>query len=93
MDLGLNNKIAIVTGGSKGIGLGIVCLLLNEGAKVVNVSRSPADSLPPTATPDRYLFVQGDLSSTDTCAIAVQQTVQHFHGIDILVNNAGVNDG
>ena len=33
MDLGLQNKVAIVTGGSKGIGLGIVSLLLKEGAK------------------------------------------------------------
>ena len=93
MHLGLHNKVAIVTGGSKGIGLGIVSLLLAEGAKVVNVSRSPADALPATATPDRYLFVQGDLSSTETCSIAVQQTVAQFDGIDILVNNAGVNDG
>lgn len=93
MHLALNDKVAVVTGGSKGIGLGIVSLLLAEGARVVNVSRSPAESLPATATPDRYLYVQGDLASTDTCATAVQRAVAQFHGIDILVNNAGVNDG
>ncbi|MFM7865053.1 MAG: SDR family NAD(P)-dependent oxidoreductase, partial [Planctomycetaceae bacterium] len=90
MHLALNDKVAVVTGGSKGIGLGIVSLLLAEGARVVNVSRSPAESLPATATPDRYLYVQGDLASTDTCATAVQRAVAQFHGIDILVNNAGV---
>jgi len=43
MDLGLQDKVALVTGGSKGIGLGIVRSLITEGARVANVNRSEAE--------------------------------------------------
>ena len=45
MDLQLNDKVAIVTGGSKGIGEGIVRALLAEGAKIANVNRSTEEGL------------------------------------------------
>lgn len=94
MELGLNGKVAIVTGGSKGIGLGIVKLLLAEGASVVNVGRSPAETteIPETALA-RYRFCQGDLQDLTVCLRAVDDAVQAFGRLDILVNNAGVNDG
>ena len=97
MDLQLQDKVAIVTGGSKGIGLGIVRSLIAEGAKVVNVNRSQAEGL---ALEKEYaqqgkdcLFVQGDLTDISACKNAVQQALAKFGRIDILVNNAGVNDG
>jgi len=97
MDLQLQDKVAVVTGGSKGIGLGIVRSLIAEGVKVVNVNRSDAEG---RALEAEYaalgkdcLFVQGDLTDTDACRYAVEQTLERFGRIDILVNNAGVNDG
>jgi NAD(P)-dependent dehydrogenase (short-subunit alcohol dehydrogenase family) len=96
MDLQLQDKVALVTGGAKGIGRGIVECLLAEGAKVVSVNRS-AQERPPAGASDRsaasrYRFVQADLTNADYCRDAVEQTVKHFGRIDVLVNNAGVND-
>ncbi len=97
MDLQLNGKVAVVTGGSKGIGLGIVRALIDEGAKVVNVNRSAEDG---QRLQQEYAaegkvcrFVQADLTSVDRCREAVQCALDEFGRIDILVNNAGVNDG
>ncbi|MFM7056361.1 MAG: SDR family oxidoreductase [Planctomycetota bacterium] len=94
MDLGLNGRVAIVTGGSKGIGLGIVKLLLAEGACVVNVSRSPAEVTDmPECVGDRCHFFPGDLTDLTVCERAVAYAVRTFGGLHVLVNNAGVNDG
>lgn len=97
MDLKLAGKIAIVTGGSKGIGVGIVRQLLAEGVQVVNVNRSEAEGRQlereAAAQGKACIFLQGDLSEEETCRRAVQETLDRFHRIDILVNNAGVNDG
>ena len=97
MNLDLQGKVAIVTGGSKGIGLGIVQMLLAEGACVINVDRSPADACgldgSDPALQTNYLFVHGDLTDVSVCETAVVRTLETFGKIDILVNNAGVNDG
>ncbi len=97
MDLGLEGKVALVTGGSKGIGLGIVRQLIAEGARVANVNRSATEG---RALEEEYarqgrdcLFIQGDLADADACRNAVDLTIKRFGRIDILVNNAGVNDG
>jgi L-fucose dehydrogenase len=97
MDLQLQDKVAVVTGGSKGIGLGIVRSLIAEGAHVANVNRSQAEG---RALETQYaalgrecLFIQGDLTEIDACRNAVETTLTKFGRIDILVNNAGVNDG
>lgn len=97
MDLQLQDKVALVTGGSKGIGLGIVRSLINEGAKVVNVNRSETEGRELEAEYAKQgqdcVFVRGDLTDTDACQNAVKTTLQRFGRLDILVNNAGVNDG
>jgi NAD(P)-dependent dehydrogenase (short-subunit alcohol dehydrogenase family) len=94
MDFGLKGKVAIVTGGSKGIGLGIVRQLLEEGACVVNVGRTAADTGDlPEAAVSNYRFFQGDLVDLSVCQQSVEHTLQIFGRLDILVNNAGVNDG
>jgi L-fucose dehydrogenase len=94
MDLQLREKVAVVTGGSKGIGRGIVEGLLTEGSIVVNVSRSPEEA--PLGGVARgasnYLFVQGDLSDVGACQRAVEKTLAKFGRIDVIVNNAGAND-
>jgi NAD(P)-dependent dehydrogenase (short-subunit alcohol dehydrogenase family) len=97
MDLELRDRVALVTGGSKGIGLGIVRELLAEGAHVANVNRSEAEG---RALEQEYagqgrecLFIQGDLTEIGACRNAVEQTLSRFGRLDILVNNAGVNDG
>lgn len=97
MDLGLKDKVALVTGGSKGIGEGIVRSLLAEGAKVANVNRSTDEG---EALQREYesrgqdcFFIQGDLCDTEACRAAVTKAIDRFGRIDILINNAGVNDG
>ncbi len=97
MDLGLQDKVALVTGGSKGIGVGIVRRLLAEGARVANVNRSESEGVALerefTAQGKECFFIQGDLTDVNACRNAVDQTLKRFGRLDILVNNAGVNDG
>lgn len=88
MDLGLSGKVAVVTGGSSGIGRAIVAALRAEGGQVVAVDRDPS--------PDEGEGLQvvcGDLTDASTCQRAVSEAVTRFGGLDVLVNNAGHNDG
>lgn len=97
MDLLLTGKVVLVTGGSKGIGLGIVQAFLAEGAKVANVNRSVEDGprleAEAAARGQQCFFISADLSDVAACQRAVEATVAKFGRIDVLVNNAGVNDG
>ena len=97
MNLDLQGKVAVVTGGSRGIGLGIVQQLLAEGARVVNVNRSPPDAAVSDAeSPDvasRLLFVQGDLTDVSVCERRVPQTIGTFRSLSIPVNYSGVTCG
>ena len=96
MDLGLTDKVAIVTGGSKGIGEAITRLLISEGAHVANVNRSTEEGLALEAEyaqqDKRCKFIQADLSETENCKRAVDEALTEFGRIDIVINNAGVND-
>ena len=75
MDLQLKDKVALVTGGSKGIGLGIVRSLIAEGAKVANVNRSSEEGLQLekeyAALGKECVFIQGDLTDLAACKNAV----------------------
>jgi NAD(P)-dependent dehydrogenase (short-subunit alcohol dehydrogenase family) len=84
MDLDLSDRVAVVTGGSKGIGLAVVRGLLSEGACVVCVSRTP-----PPERDDALLHVAADLMDPDAPAAVVGRAVEAFGGVDVLVNNAG----
>lgn len=96
MDLGLKDKVVIVTGGGAGIGGAVTMALAQEGAVPVIFGRSAlatdfaarlAELSPPTK------FVQLDLMDDDACERAVRDTSEAFGRIDGLVNNAGINDG
>ena len=87
MDLKLNGRIAVVTGGSKGIGLEVVRTLLDEGVRVVATSRRPTPEL--EALGGDLLHVPADLMDPQAPAEVIARAVEHFGGLDILVNNAG----
>ncbi len=97
MNLGLENKIALVTGGASGIGAAIVRVLAGEGARVAFVDRNEtlgqqlADEMHQSKRTAR--FIAADLMIEADCQRAVMETVRHFGGLDILIHNAGVNDG
>ena len=85
----MSGRVAIVTGASSGIGLGITRALLERGYRVVANSRTIGDSknLPPSAS---LVLVDGDIGKKETCTKVADATVQHFGRIDLLVNNAGI---
>jgi NAD(P)-dependent dehydrogenase (short-subunit alcohol dehydrogenase family) len=89
----LAEKVAIVTGTSRGVGVGIAHELLRAGATVIGCSRSELDNLPGTDQDEEWLkrsaqmrCDQGDLHAIDTMVSEVADT---YGRIDILVNNAG----
>ncbi len=97
MDLLLKDKVIIVTGGAKGIGLGIVEVLAKEGAIPVIIGRSEQDNQLAVDKIKKIgaegFQITAELSLPDECKKAVDLTVRQFGKIEGLVNNAGVNDG
>ena len=97
MDLGLKDKVIIVTGGAKGIGEGIALVLAAEGAQVVIVGRNEADNMKTVqaiqAQQGNAWQVVSELSIPAECEKAVKAIAEKYGRIDGLVNNAGVNDG
>lgn len=97
MDLGLQDKVIVVTGGAKGIGEGIVNVLAREGAIPVIVGRSEQDNrrvVDGLKSAGRNAFqVEAELTRPEESEKAVKATLAAFGRIDGLVNNAGVNDG
>jgi len=97
MNLGLTDKVIIVTGGAKGIGEGIANVLGAEGAVVVIVGRNEADNKKTVqaieASNGKAFQVVAELSVPADCENAVKAVAEKFGKIDGLVNNAGVNDG
>ena len=98
MELDLKNKTALITGGSRGIGLGIAARFLEAGANVMLSSRTADDlaqaaaALVERGTPeDRVAWVAGHVGHPEDAQSCVADTVDRFGGIDILVNNAGTN--
>jgi 3-oxoacyl-[acyl-carrier protein] reductase len=90
----LKDKVAYITGGSKGIGYGIAKTLLNEGMRVAITSRNlstarrAAESL--TQDPSRILAIESEVSSMASEVKAIQSVIEHFGQLDVLVANAGV---
>ena len=95
MNLHLQHKVVLVTGGTSGIGAAISLLLAQEGAIPVVLDKNPmppvfAEQLATQAT--QFLFIQLELSDEAACAAAVQQVIDQLGHLDGLVNNAGIND-
>lgn len=91
----LNNKVAIVTGGAKGIGQAITKELAKNGVKVVinyNSSKGTAEKLITDLKEEgREVYaVQADVSDLEQSRKLVEEAVNHFGRVDILVNNAGI---
>jgi 3-oxoacyl-[acyl-carrier protein] reductase len=98
MDLGLKGKIALVTGGSKGIGKAVARGLSQEGARVAICARGEG-ALQDAArditkgTGHEVFPVSGDLTVPEDAHRIVEAVIAHFGRIDILVNNAGAAPG
>ena len=97
MDLQLQDKVIIVTGGARGIGEGIVHVLAAEGAIPVIIGRTEAHNRATVATLEaaghRAFQVVAELTRPEESEKAVRAVLQQFGRIDGLVNNAGENDG
>lgn len=89
----LNGRVALVTGGTKGIGLAAVRDLLKEGFRVAFSARNATDVERVAATladQGEVLGVAADVRDPDACRFLVERTVDQFGGLDVLINNAGV---
>jgi 2-deoxy-D-gluconate 3-dehydrogenase len=90
----LNNKVAIVTGGNRGIGLGMACGLAKAGASVAVAGRNQAMNENAVETLGQLdaeaMPIVLDVTDADAITEAVESVVSHWGHIDILVNNAGM---
>ncbi len=97
MQLNLTKKVIIVSGGAKGIGLGICKVLAAEGAIPFIIGRSAEDNLAAVNEIEKMggqaKCVTAELTNPSECEKAVKQVIAEFGHIDGLINNAGVNDG
>lgn len=89
MDLHLDGRVIIVTGGTSGIGLATVRELVSEGARPVAVARHTPE---PGLLPKRAGFVAADLADPDSPAQIVADVVERYGRVDGLVNNAALFD-
>jgi NAD(P)-dependent dehydrogenase (short-subunit alcohol dehydrogenase family) len=91
---GLQDKVAVVTGASRGIGLAIAERLVAEGARVLITARKPEALEAAVAAlggPDHAVAVAGRSDDPEHRASAVARAVAHFGQLDLLVNNTGIN--
>ena len=89
------NKVAFITGGSKGIGLGVAQKLISEGIKVAITARSAEEVKKVADTlnadyPDSAFGIQSDVSQLESQVNAVKQTLEKWGRIDYFIANAGV---
>jgi NAD(P)-dependent dehydrogenase (short-subunit alcohol dehydrogenase family) len=92
----LTGKVAFITGGASGIGLGMGKAFLAEGMKVALADWSDdhiAKARAELAGNNGVLFVKANVASRDSLKAAVDETLAHFGKIHVLCNNAGVNGG
>lgn len=92
MEISLKDKVAIITGGSRGIGLEIAKTFATSGAKVLIVSRK-AEALEAAAGEVGHgcEWMAGNVGDPDTAQAAVDKAIEVFGSVDILINNAATN--
>lgn len=93
MDFSLDGKVAIVTGGSRGVGLAIAQAFVSAGASVVIAARDEEQLRAAAKSAEgrgKLLGVRADVSSDDDLRKIVDTATDRFGGVDILVNNAGL---
>ncbi|CAI9416532.1 SDR family oxidoreductase [Nocardioides sp. T2.26MG-1] len=91
---GIAGKVAIVTGASRGIGLGIAQRLVDEGARVCLTARKPEaleEAVRILGGPEHAIAVAGKADDPEHREDAVRRTIETFGSLDLLVNNAGIN--
>jgi NAD(P)-dependent dehydrogenase (short-subunit alcohol dehydrogenase family) len=90
----LDGKVALITGGSSGIGSATAALLAKEGAAIVltgrNQERGEQVAQAINEAGGKAMFIRADVRVADECRQAVEQTLDRFGRIDVLFNNAGV---
>lgn len=91
---GLSGKTAVVTGASRGIGLGIAQRLIDEGARVCLTARKPEaleEAVAELGGPDHAIAVPGNSGDAEHREVAIARTLEAFGSVDLLVNNTGIN--
>jgi len=90
----LRDKVAVISGGSRGLGLVLARHICDQGGKVALLARDPEElscaKADLTARDGKVLTVECDLLDRDQVQAAVRRVVDHFDKIDILINNAGM---
>jgi NAD(P)-dependent dehydrogenase (short-subunit alcohol dehydrogenase family) len=92
----LKDRVAVITGGTRGIGRGIAEAFLAEGASVVVSGRSAtkgAEALAEMDAGERAHFIACDVKDRDAVRSLIDGSAERFGSVDILVNNAGGSDG
>jgi NAD(P)-dependent dehydrogenase (short-subunit alcohol dehydrogenase family) len=82
VNLGLEDRVVLVTGGVRGVGAGISAVFAEQGATVVTCARRPVEGLP-------YEFHGCDVRDPDAVAALVAAVVEHHGALDVVINNAG----
>src|SRR5688572_828855 len=98
MDLGLKDKVAVITGGTLGIGLAVAEGLAQEGVHLALCARDEArlDEVSRAITQKygvKTVGIRTDVSKADDLAFFVSEIEHEFGGADILINNAGTGGG
>lgn len=92
MELRIEGKVAVVTGGSRGIGLAIARRFAEAGARVMITARKDADLKEAAATlPGKAAWFAANAGDREQARACIRATMEHFGSVDVLVNNAGTN--
>lgn len=88
----LDGKVALITGGNRGIGLAIAKLFGEAGAQVMITGRRRTDEVDSLCASEDYAWIEADVMDAATPEKIVSATIARFGRLDILVNNAGIAD-